>query len=294
MAIIQYSKIELTDYNNMAATIRKRLVDIGTNGGMNQTGNTNSVSTGSKISASHLVNLRSDIARLYAKCFNLSPTAPAISQNGLISYTDWNKYATDVSTIESNYWKLNSAYAEVQSIFSRSSVAFTSGLMPNVRFTWASANDLEAFFNMGGDLRFTFSATQSQSPYAGSTKAAAYNAMFNSVGTVVIGHEVYSSASTYSSGPSTGVTTFNNFNIVVSASTASPYPSNTFQVAVARDSSVQIHVRFVFQDVSGPNPNVDEAITVAVNGTYRQPTATVGSVAWNRYPPTLGTIFAWQ
>lgn len=296
MAIIQYSKIERTDYNLMVAGIRGRLVEAGTNGGMFQTGNTDflGVESPSKISASHLVNLRTDIARLYAKCFNLAPTAPNISQHGLISYADWNKYATDVSTIESNYWKLNNAYAEVKSIFSRSSVAFSSAQQSSVRFTWASANDLEAFFNMGGDLRFTFSATQSQSPYAGSTKAAAYNAMFNNVGTMVIGHEIYSNAGLYSTGPSTGVIYLNNFAIVANVATASPYPSNTFQIAVIRDLSTQIHVRFSFNDVSGPSPNVDEAITVTVNGTYRQPTDTVGSVAWNRYPPTLGTLTGWQ
>lgn len=287
MTIAQYSKIEFGDYNGIALAL---IQNMGSGpDGMGYATATNSVSPGDKVKASDLVNLRTDLAVAFTKCFNSSPNAPTVGQNGLITYAAWNSYATDKDSFINNKLSINAAQADVIANSISTTPFFNVSYSFNYTFTWSGSAAFAYFFNQGGSLRFNAgTAEQSQTPYAGTSKALAYQNMLNQVGTINIGNSgiYWGSGTSSTSFPSIGV---GSTVSVMSVSTSGNYPSNTYVINVGRPSAQAVSISASFADVSGANPSVDEQIrfTGASVGYRTISSAFSTSTGMPRYLPTI-------
>jgi len=248
-------KIVRNDYNTQQTTIS----DLYTEMGVSALLVSGAVSVGTKIQISQLSNLRTDIAKLKLKVSNSAPSGTLASAGGKITADYWNSQATDVSTVNSSKRTISDSQADT-STNTRTTGYFNSTYTTQYRFNFGLSDARKYFFNQGGQLVLNMgTAEQNQSPYAGTTKATAYQSLANSMGTMRVNLAGGPTTWSISSTTLTDQAEVSAGGNIVVFTTSGNYPSNTATVSYSIDREF-VYLSIAFNDVSGANPNVDEQI----------------------------------
>ena len=230
-------KIRVADYN----TIRSTVVDnLGTGAGpfgYGQSLNSSAVAEGTKLTVTHIDQLRKDIINAWTHIFGTAPTPVTVVENAKVIFNSStapiDSYQAIATTINSNRFTMAGSQSAVNVPTAPSSTtwpgiygtSWTSLIQCTVTATWPDATQARHFWNSGGQIRFTASRT-------GGTNNNQNNAWTG----------ILSSAGTQSYGgnnPGTGVSPndgqnwyrcTNSRQLWYSQSGSSPYGANTYRI----------------------------------------------------------------
>ena len=230
-------KIRVADYNAIRSTVVDNLGTGAGPFGYGQALNSSAVAEGTKLTVTHIDQLRNDIINAWTHIFGTAPTPTTVVEGGTVRFNSSNApvdaYQAIANTINSNRFTVAGSQSAVNVPTAPSSTAWpgiygaswTSLIQCTVTATWPDANQARAFWNSGGQIRFTASRT-------GGTNNNQNNAWTG----------ILSSAGTQSYGgnnPGTGVSPndgqnwyrcTNSRQLWYSLSGSSPYGSNTYKI----------------------------------------------------------------
>ena len=290
-------KIRVADYNAIRSTV---IDNLGTGSGpfgYGQALNSSAVAEGTKLTVTHIDQLRNDIINAWTHIFGTAPTPTTVVEGGKVRFNSSNApvdaYQAIANTINSNRFTVagSQSATNVPTVPSSTTwpgiygASWTSLIQCTVTATWPDANQARHFWNSGGQIRFTASRT-------GGTNNNQNNAWTG----------ILSSAGTRSYGgnnPGTGVSPndgqnwyrcTNSRQLWYSLSGSSPYGSNTYKIyartldAASGNNSTgtarqgEWHIEFVDnyvdpgQHPSNPLPDyidsVDGTFSIAVSLLY--------------------------
>ena len=290
-------KIRVADYNAIRSTVVDNLGTGAGPFGYGQALNSSAVAEGTKLTVTHIDQLRNDIINAWTHIFGTAPTPTTVVEGGTVRFNSSNApvdaYQAIANTINSNRFTMAGSQSAVNVPTSPSSTtwpgiygaSWTSLIQCTVTATWPDANQARHFWNSGGQIRFTASRT-------GGTNNNQNNAWTG----------ILSSAGTRSYGgnnPGTGVSPndgqnwyrcTNSRQLWYSLSGSSPYGSNTYKIyartldAASGNNSTgtarqgEWHIEFVDnyvdpgQHPSNPLPDyidsVDGTFSIAVSLLY--------------------------
>ena len=290
-------KIRVADYNAIRSTVVDNLGTGAGPFGYGQALNSSAVAEGTKLTVTHIDQLRNDIINAWTHIFGTAPTPTTVVEGGKVRFNSSNApvdaYQAIASTINSNRFTVAGSQSAVNVPTVPSSTtwpgiygaSWTSLIQCTVTATWPDANQARHFWNSGGQIRFTASRT-------GGTNNNQNNAWTG----------ILSSAGTRSYGgnnPGTGVSPndgqnwyrcTNSRQLWYSLSGSSPYGSNTYKIyartldAASGNNSTgtarqgEWHIEFVDnyvdpgQHPSNPLPDyidsVDGTFSIAVSLLY--------------------------
>ena len=230
-------KIRVADYNAIRSTVVDNLGTGAGPFGYGQALNSSAVAEGTKLTVTHIDQLRNDIINAWTHIFGTAPTPTTVVEGGKVRFNSSNApvdaYQAIASTINSNRFTVAGSQSAVNVPTVPSSTtwpgiygaSWTSLIQCTVTATWPDANQARHFWNSGGQIRFTASRT-------GGTNNNQNNAWTG----------ILSSAGTRSYGgnnPGTGVSPndgqnwyrcTNSRQLWYSLSGSSPYGSNTYKI----------------------------------------------------------------
>ena len=230
-------KIRVADYNAIRSTVVDNLGTGAGPFGYGQALNSSAVAEGTKLTVTHIDQLRNDIINAWTHIFGTAPTPTTVVEGGTVRFNSSNApvdaYQAIANTINSNRFTVAGSQSAVNVPTAPSSTtwpgiygaSWTSLIQCTVTATWPDANQARHFWNSGGQIRFTASRT-------GGTNNNQNNAWTG----------ILSSAGTQSYGgnnPGTGVSPndgqnwyrcTNSRQLWYSQSGSSPYGANTYRI----------------------------------------------------------------
>ena len=247
--------------------------------GYNQTITAPAVNPGDKITAAAWNALKTDADKAYTHQVGAAPSPALVTVNtdSKITKTIHDSLETVINFVKDagNRFALGAGQFTTVSASSRAKAAGWNGTQTHdVTFTWASANDVKAFFNAGGKL--TFVSTLS---YTGTeAKTLDWQTMMDP-GTITMNHvDVTKSGANGTITNSSGYYDLAGEVEIMNRNGATPYSENRYKIfASAITNGIRIRVQFQDNDTgdrTGLGPAVDEnvkgTLTSAMN--YIRPT----------------------
>ena len=261
--------------------------------GYNQTITAPAISPGDKITATAWNALKTDATKAYTHQVGSAPD-PAlvtVSAGENITKTVHDALETVVNFIkdEGNRFTLGTGQFTTVSGSSKTKASGWQGTqIHDVDFTWASANDVKAFFNAGGKLVFVSSLA-----YTGTeAKTLDWQTMVSTVGTVTMDYVNVTKTGANGTITSDGYYDLDTTARYILARTGTtPYAENDYQIE-ARTITNGVRIRMIYRDDdagdvkpvvgAGPaGPAVDETVkgTLTSAMSYIRPTGTNVQVA---------------
>jgi hypothetical protein len=286
--------IKFSDYNNIRSKVEGIMGAGSGNSGYGQSLVSAAVAEGNTVTINEWANLRYDIINARVHQTGSLPSPVAVAEGNTIRYSTVNApvdtYDTLADTIISNKFTVGAGQfaTNVPSAPSTRTASWNNSLSCTVQFYWANSNQARYFFNSGGQVR----VTSSRSGGSSSQQNTAWTSLLSSSGTQSFGGN---NPDTETS-PATGTNWYrctNSFQTYYSASSSSPYGSNSYQLQArtadvpsnASGTSASGEIRLVFTDgyvdpgntgpndfYAGDNPNtvdyVDGTLSVFVDLIY--------------------------
>lgn len=172
--------IEAADYNAIQTVVARVLGNGGSPDatyGYGQSLSSSQVAAGNTVSASHLLNLKSDLDTIATHQTNGGSAAPSVSSGGVIYASDWATYSTQASNLQSTRLTASAAQMSLTDKVSPTFSNWNGTRTHVVTVTFASASVARHYFNAGGEIRMY----PSQSGHSSSTtKGGRWNNLFNS------------------------------------------------------------------------------------------------------------------
>ena len=290
-------KIRVPDYNSIRNTV-DNVVGTGAGPfGYGQALNSSEVAEGTRLTVTHITQLRNDIINAWTHIFGTAPTPVTVVEGGTVIFNSStapiDSYTAIANTINLNRFTVAASQSAVDVPSAPSSTTWpgiygtdwTSLIQCTVTATWPDAAQARYFWNSGGQIRFTASRTGGTSNSQNNT----WTSILTSAGTQTFG----------GNNPGTGISPndgqnwyrcSNSRQLWYSLSGSSPYGSNTYKIyARTLDASLgtnstgtarqgEWHIEFVDnyvdpgQHPSNPVPDtvdsVDGTFTVSVSLVY--------------------------
>jgi hypothetical protein len=266
MTIGTGNSIVASDYNSIQTTVAN-ILGIGSgNTGYGQTVSSIQVAAGITITASQMLNLKSDLDKISYHQNNAASTAPSVSVGGTITAADWATFSDQATSLNSSRFTLSSAQATETIGVNPTFTNWNGTRTHTVTVTFASSDAARYFFNSGSQIRINPSQTGYNSSIS---KGGRWAAIFS---TVTFNYANWAAM------------TGTDQQIYIATDTGT-YSGNIFKVLARADAS-NLYLTMKFQD-TGLTGNVDEnvdGITTSTVSHYRA-TGSYVSVA----APTITT-----
>jgi len=270
-------KIKFSDYNNIRSKVEGIMGSGSVNSGYGQSLVSSAVADGNTVTINEWANLRYDIINARVHQTGSLPSPVAVVEGNTIRYsavdapvttydTLANSVVTDKFTVGAGQFATN-----VPSDPSTRTGSWVSSLSCTVQFYWANATQARYFFNSGGQVR----VTASRSGGVSSQQNTSWTSLLSSTGTQSFGGNNPGTGTS----PATGTNWYrctNSFQTYYSASSSSPYGSNSYQLqsrtvdvaSNASGTSASGEIRVLFTDgYVDPGPLGPPFTTDVVDGT---------------------------
>lgn len=180
MPIAQYNTILAADYNGIQTVVAGILGNGGSPDatyGYGQALASAQVAVGNTITASHLLNLKSDLDSIAIHQGNSASSAPSVSAGGTINASDWSTYSSQATSLQASRFNASSAQMALADKLSPTFSNWNGTRTHVVTVTFGSSNAGRYYFNSGGEIRMY----PSQSGFGSSTtKGGRWAALFSS------------------------------------------------------------------------------------------------------------------
>ena len=230
-------KIRVADYNAIRSTVANVMSAGAGPFGYGQALNSSAVAEGTKLTVTHIDQLRNDIINAWTHIFGTAPTPVTVVENAKVIFNSStapiDSYQAIATTINSNRFTMAGSQSAVNVPTAPSSTtwpgiygtSWTSLIQCTVTATWPDATQARYFWNSGGQIRFTASRTGGSS----TTQNTQWTAILSSAGTQTYG----------GNNPGTGISPndgqnwyrcTNSRQLWYSLSGSSPYGANTYRI----------------------------------------------------------------
>lgn len=276
--------IQNTDYNSIRSTV-DAVMGTGTSG-YGQTLASSDVTTGSVITATQWLNLRTDIVKARQHQIGSAVgTSTATDGRNLVlpasgaSITEELRaqFASMATTITTNKYSVDSdsvggQLADEDLLTVTRSTAWNGTLTHTVTITGntgggGAANNLRYFFNAGGKVRVSANIT------TGSSKNNTWNTMFTQMGEFVMNYTATSYTGSSASGSAIGFEDLTTTNQLVGSKTApsGSYAENVYYLYARKSAdSTQVILTMEYRDNDAGDPNFDEDVQPTLNTLIKQ------------------------
>ena len=281
--------IRVTDYNSIRGTVANVMGAGAGPFGYGQALNSSEVAEGTKLTVTHITQLRNDIINAWTHIFGTAPTPVTVIEGGTgrFNVTDApvDSYTAIVNTINTDRFTVAGSQSAVAVPAAPSSSTWpgiygadwTSLIQCTVTATWPDATQARYFWNSGGQIRFTASRTGGSS----TSQNTQWTSILSSAGTQSYGGAIPGTGTSPNDAQNWYRCT-NSRQLWYSLSGSSPYGSNTYKIyartldAVAGNNQTgtaregEWHIEFVDNYVDpGQHPSNPIPDTVdSVNGTF--------------------------
>ena len=283
-------KIRVIDYNSIRGTVANVMGAGAGPFGYGQPLNSSQVAEGTKLTVTHITQLRNDIINAWTHIFGTAPTPATVTEGGKVRFDASNapvdSYTAIANTINTNRFTVSSPSQSAVAVPAVPSTStwpgiygadWTSKIQCTVTATWPDADQARHFWNSGGEIRFTASRTGGSS----TTQNTQWTSILSSAGTVAFGGAIPSTGISPNDGQNWYRCT-NSRQLWYSQSGSSPYGANTYKIfartidAAGSNNSTgtarqgEWHIEFV-DDYVDPGQHPDNPIpdTVdSVDGTF--------------------------
>ena len=237
-------KIRVVDYNAIRNTVAGVLGTsgpatlLGSTYGWGQPVNSSAVAEGTKLTVSHIQQLRNDIINAWTHIFGTAPTPAQVVEHGKVRFNasdaPVNSYQALANSIDANRFTIGSPSVNTPfpAIFTSWPGVYgsnwTSFISCEFQVSWPDAEKARHFWNSGGQIRFTASRTGG----SGTTQNTQWTALLSSIGTQSFG----------GNNPSTGFSPPNPMDgrnwyrctntpqVFFTQSMTSPYGGNSYRI----------------------------------------------------------------
>jgi hypothetical protein len=273
--------IKNSDYNSIRSKVLTILGSGNADYGYGQNLVSSDIAVGNKVTINEWSALRWDIVTTRVHQSGSVPSVLTVEDGNTIRYSAVDApvttYDTLADTLTTDRFSLGAGQfaVSVPSAPSTRSAAWINSLSCTVQFYWQNANQARWFFNSGGQVR----VTASRSGGAATQQNTSWTSLLSSAGVVSFGGNNPATGTS----PATGTNWYrctNSFQTYYSASSSSPYGSNSYQLQArtadvpsnASGTSASGEIRLVFTDgYTDPYPpdatsdTVDGTLTVSVD-----------------------------
>lgn len=257
-----------------------------------QTTTAPSVAPGDKITAAQWNALRADIITAYTHQTGSAPTLTTVDTDTGITKVIHDALETTMSTVTTNRFVLGTGQSSLSTASNKTKTNWNGTQIHDVQFTWASANEANAFFNSGGTIKVVSSLA-----YTGTeAKTLDWKTMITDSANVSVNY-----VSAYKDGGGTLGSISNNDGYYDLTTTevelftkggATPYSENRYRI-LARSITNGVRIRVLYEDndagdQTGTGAAVDENVKGTLTSTvyYNRSTGAVTALAPS---VTLGT-----
>lgn len=228
-----------------------------------QTTTAPSVTPGDKITAAQWNALSADVTKAYTHQVGSapSPALATVNTDSGITAAIHNSIETTVTYITANRFTMNTAQSTLSTASNKTKTNWNGVQIHDVQFTWASANEVKAFFNAGGTIKIA-----STLAYTGTdAKTLDWKRMVTDAADISINY-----VSAYKDGGGTAGTIVNNDGYYDLNTTerqllqyggTNPYSENDYQIW-ARSITNGVRIRVFYRD-----DDVGDQKTVGTGGT---------------------------
>jgi hypothetical protein len=273
-------KIRVADYNSIRNTVVNVLGTGSGPFGYGQALNSSSVAEGTKLTVTHITQLRNDIINAWTHIFGTAPNPATVVEGGKVRFnvTDApvNSYTAIANTINTNRFTVAGSQSSTAVPSAPSSSTWPGGgygtdwttkIQCTITATWPTAAEARYFWNSGGQIRIT--ASRSPVPnITETTQNTEWTSILSSAGTQSFGGAIPSTGTSPNDGRNWYRCT-NTRQLWYSLTGSSPYGVNTYKIfartldAVDNNNSTgtarqgEWHVEFVDDYVDpgiGPAP----------------------------------------
>jgi len=278
--------IQVSDYNNIRNKVALVLGTGSIDYGYGQNVQSSEVSVESRVTVNDYANLRYDLINAWIHQFGSAPALFAATESDTVRansldapYTQYDSYA---DVLVANRFRVHSSQA-ISVVKSNKSTTWpnvtygsqwTSLVSSTVTVTFTTAAKARAFFNSGGEIRFTSSRTGGTTVGSIASQNNAWTTLLTSIGTVGFGGQKPNSGLE----PNDGLNYYRLSNVLqpwINISASTPYSANAFKISaksvgVADNSSgtatsLEFLVEWVDGHLGGSNPDgVDGTLNLAV------------------------------
>lgn len=285
MAVVAgVDKPTAAQYNSIQTTIQSVFNNYGNTAASSQLA---LPGTSTKITSAAWGNLRSDILKCnrHQQVSAGSLTDPTTGTK--IAAADYNAYETMANACSTNYLLDSGNYNTISTLGTASHNGTSPGgpwgasgrntLRHTFTLTWASASAANYFFNAGGKIRISSTATGGSIGTPG-TKDYSWKSLANSVGTVGLGYSMWN-------GLSGSITQ----QYTLSAST---YVPNVYKIFANKSGASAIQFYIEWEDLNDPGGTwtIDEDVTATITSTIEQYYASgVNQIDVSGYLPTISS-----
>jgi hypothetical protein len=291
-------KIRVIDYNSIRGTVTNVMGAGAGPFGYGQALNSSAVAEGTKLTVTHITQLRNDIINAWTHIFGTAPTPVTVVEGGTVVFNSStapvDSYTAIANTINSNRFTVagSQSATNVPAVPSSSTwpgiygTSWTSLIQCTVTATWPDATQARYFWNSGGQIRFTASRTGGSS----TSQNTQWTSILSSAGTQTYGgngnsYDIITGIPSTGTSPTDGKNWYrcsNSRQLWYSLSGSSPYGANTYRIYArtldAVDNNNQAgtarqgewHIEFVDNYVDpGQYPENPQPDTVdSVDGTF--------------------------
>ena len=278
--------IQVSDYNNIRNKVASVLGTGSVDYGYGQNVQSSAVSVESRVTVNDYANLRYDLINAWTHQFGSAPALFSASDSDTIRansldapYTQYDSYA---DVLVANRFRVHSSQA-ISVVKSNKSTTWpdatygsqwTSLVSSTATVTFTTAAKARAFFNSGGEIRFTSTRTGGTTVGSIASQNNAWTTLLTSIGTVGFGGQKPNSGLE----PNDGLNYYRLSNVLqpwINISASTPYSANTFKISAktvgvvdnssGTATSLEFLVEWVDGHLGGTNPDgVDGTLNLAV------------------------------
>jgi len=278
--------IQVSDYNNIRNKVASVLGTGSVDYGYGQNVQSSAVSVESRVTVNDYANLRYDLINAWTHQFGSAPALFSASDSDTVRansldapYTQYDSYA---DVLVANRFRVHSSQA-ISVVKSNKSTTWpdatygsqwTSLVSSTATVTFTTAAKARAFFNSGGEIRFTSTRTGGTTVGSIASQNNAWTTLLTSIGTVGFGGQKPNSGLE----PNDGLNYYRLSNVLqpwINISASTPYSANTFKISAktvgvvdnssGTATSLEFLVEWVDGHLGGTNPDgVDGTLNLAV------------------------------
>jgi len=248
MTISSGNVILAADYNAVQTIVANVLGTGSGQSGYGQAVASSQVVAGNSITASQMLNLKTDLDKISYKQTNAASTAPSVSVGGQMTASDWSSYSSQATTLQTNKFTLSSGQATETIPVNPTFTNWNSTRTHTVTVAFGTAEAARTYFNTGSTIRIV----PSQTGYTSSvSKGGRWAAIFT---TVTFNYTNWAAM------------TSSNQQIHIATDTGT-YSGNIFRILARADTS-NLYLTITFEDV-GLTGNIDENVDGTTTSTVR-------------------------
>jgi hypothetical protein len=253
MTIASGNIILAADYNAVQTIVANVLGTGSGQSGYGQAVASSQVAAGNSITASQMLNLKTDLDKISYKQTNAASTAPSVSVGGQMTATAWASYSSQATTLQTNKYTLSSGQATETIGVNPTFTNWNGTRTHTVTVAFTTAELARTYFNTGSTIRII----PAQTGYTSSTsKGGRWASLFT---TVTFNYTNWAAM------------TGTNQQIYIATDTGT-YSGNIFRILARADAS-NLYLTITFEDV-GLTGNVDENVDGTTTSTVSHYRAT--------------------